>query len=51
MFFRLIAEAGPRRASVITYVNPLVAAVMGVFSPFGHLTKQTDTRAIPGAPC
>src|SRR2546423_636304 len=30
VFFRLIAEAGPSRASVITYVNPLVAVVLGV---------------------
>jgi drug/metabolite transporter (DMT)-like permease len=30
LFFRLINEAGPSRASVITYVNPLVAVVLGV---------------------
>ena len=30
LFFRLIAVAGPSRASVITYVNPLVAVVLGV---------------------
>jgi drug/metabolite transporter (DMT)-like permease len=30
VFFRLIAEAGPSRASVITYVNPLVAVILGV---------------------
>jgi drug/metabolite transporter (DMT)-like permease len=30
LFFRLITEAGPSRASVITYVNPLVAVVLGV---------------------
>jgi drug/metabolite transporter (DMT)-like permease len=30
VFFQLIAEAGPSRASVITYVNPLVAVVLGV---------------------
>ena len=30
VFFQLIAEAGPSRASVITYVNPLVAVVIGV---------------------
>jgi drug/metabolite transporter (DMT)-like permease len=30
VFFRLIAEAGPIRASVITYVNPVVAVVLGV---------------------
>lgn len=30
VFFQLIAEAGPSRASVITYVNPLVAVLLGV---------------------
>lgn len=30
VFFALIAEAGPVRATVITYVNPAVAAVLGV---------------------
>jgi len=30
VFFRLITEAGPGRASVITYVNPVVAVVIGV---------------------
>jgi drug/metabolite transporter (DMT)-like permease len=30
LFFRLVAVAGPSRASVITYVNPLVAVVLGV---------------------
>jgi drug/metabolite transporter (DMT)-like permease len=30
LFFELIAEAGPVRATVITYVNPAVAAVLGV---------------------
>ena len=29
-FFRLIADAGPGRAAVITYVNPAVAVVLGV---------------------
>jgi drug/metabolite transporter (DMT)-like permease len=31
VFFALIAEIGPVRATVITYVNPAVAAVLGVF--------------------
>jgi drug/metabolite transporter (DMT)-like permease len=31
LFFRLVVEAGPSRAAVITYVNPLVALVLGVF--------------------
>jgi drug/metabolite transporter (DMT)-like permease len=30
LFFTLIAVAGPTRASVITYVNPLVAVALGV---------------------
>ncbi len=30
VFFALIAEAGPVRATVITYVNPAVAALLGV---------------------
>ena len=30
LFFQLIVEAGPSRAAVITYVNPLVAVVLGV---------------------
>jgi drug/metabolite transporter (DMT)-like permease len=30
LFFALIAEAGPARASVITYVNPAVAVALGV---------------------
>jgi drug/metabolite transporter (DMT)-like permease len=30
VFFALIAEAGPNRASVITFVNPAVALVLGV---------------------
>jgi drug/metabolite transporter (DMT)-like permease len=31
LFFALIAEVGPVRATVITYVNPAVAAALGVF--------------------
>jgi drug/metabolite transporter (DMT)-like permease len=30
LFFRLIAEVGPSRATVITYVNPIVALALGV---------------------
>jgi drug/metabolite transporter (DMT)-like permease len=37
VFFRLIAEAGPSRASVITYVNPLVAVIVGVLVLDEHL--------------
>lgn len=30
VFFALIAEVGPSRATVITYINPVVAVVLGV---------------------
>jgi drug/metabolite transporter (DMT)-like permease len=30
IFFRLIAEVGPARSSVITYINPAVAVALGV---------------------
>jgi drug/metabolite transporter (DMT)-like permease len=36
-FFQLITEAGPSRASVVTYVNPLVAVVAGVLALGEHL--------------
>jgi drug/metabolite transporter (DMT)-like permease len=38
IFFALIAEVGPVRATVITYVNPAVAAVVGVAVLGEHLT-------------
>jgi drug/metabolite transporter (DMT)-like permease len=38
VFFQLIAEVGPVRATVITYVNPAVAAVLGVSILGEHLT-------------
>lgn len=38
IFFALIAEAGPARASVITYVNPAVAVALGVGVLGEHLT-------------
>ena len=37
-FFALIAEAGPARASVITYVNPAVAVALGILVLGEHLT-------------
>ena len=37
VFFLLIAEAGPSRASVITYINPLVAVLLGVIVLHEHL--------------
>jgi drug/metabolite transporter (DMT)-like permease len=38
LFFALIAEIGPVRATVITYVNPAVAAVLGVTILEEHFT-------------
>jgi drug/metabolite transporter (DMT)-like permease len=38
VFFALIAEIGPVRATVITYVNPAVAAVLGVVILDEHFT-------------
>jgi len=38
LFFALIAEIGPVRATVITYVNPAVAAVLGVVILNEHFT-------------
>ena len=38
VFFALIADVGPVRATVITYVNPAVAAVFGVFVLDEHLS-------------
>ena len=38
LFFRLIAEIGPVRATVITYVNPAVAAILGVAVLHENLT-------------
>jgi drug/metabolite transporter (DMT)-like permease len=38
VFFALIAEVGPVRATVITYINPAVAAVLGVSVLGEHVT-------------
>ena len=38
VFLALIAEVGPVRATVITYVNPAVAAVLGVVILDEHVT-------------
>jgi len=38
VFFALIAEVGPVRATVITYVNPAVAAILGVSVLGEHVT-------------
>ncbi|HYH62494.1 MAG TPA: DMT family transporter [Solirubrobacterales bacterium] len=44
LFFTLIAEVGPSRASVITYVNPAVAVVLGVTL----LGESLGTAAVAG---
>ena len=41
VFFQLIAEAGPSRASIITYVNPLVAVVAGVVVLHEHVSAMS----------
>jgi drug/metabolite transporter (DMT)-like permease len=38
IFFRLIAEVGPARASVFTYVNPVIAVSLGVAVLGEHVT-------------
>ncbi len=38
IFFRLIHEAGPARASVITYINPAIAVTLGVAVLGEHVT-------------
>jgi drug/metabolite transporter (DMT)-like permease len=38
LFFRLIADVGPARATVITYVSPAVAVALGVLVLGEHLT-------------
>ena len=44
IFFRLIAEIGPSRATIITYVNPVVALALGV----AILNEQVTTGAVAG---
>jgi drug/metabolite transporter (DMT)-like permease len=44
IFFQLIAEVGPARASVITYVNPAVAVALGV-----SVLGERFTLAMAGA--
>jgi drug/metabolite transporter (DMT)-like permease len=38
IFFRLIAEVGPARASVFTYINPAIAVSLGVAVLGEHVT-------------
>jgi drug/metabolite transporter (DMT)-like permease len=40
LFFALIAEVGPARAAVITYVNPAVAVILGVLVLGERLTAS-----------
>jgi drug/metabolite transporter (DMT)-like permease len=44
IFFALIAEVGPVRAMVITYINPAVAAVLGILL----LNEQLTTGMVIG---
>ena len=44
LFFALIAEVGPSKASVITYVNPAVAVILGV----ALLDESLGAAAIAG---
>lgn len=46
LFFALIAEVGPARATVITYVNPAVALVLGVLL----LSEPLTTGMLIGFP-
>jgi drug/metabolite transporter (DMT)-like permease len=46
LFVRLIAEAGPTRATVITYVNPAVAMLLGVLL----LDERVTTGMVVGFP-
>jgi drug/metabolite transporter (DMT)-like permease len=46
VFFVLIAEAGPSRASVITYINPVVAVTLGVI----FLDERLGIGAAVGLP-
>ena len=40
VFFRLIAEVGPARSTVITYINPAVAVALGVLVLNERLTPE-----------
>jgi hypothetical protein len=44
LFFGLVVEAGPSRAAVITYVNPVVAVVLGVLA----LDERLGATAVAG---
>jgi drug/metabolite transporter (DMT)-like permease len=46
VFFRLIAEVGPARATVITYVNPAVAVTLGILVLGEHLTAAIGVSFI-----
>ena len=41
VFFQLIAEVGPARATLITFVNPAVAVVVGALALNEHITAAT----------
>jgi drug/metabolite transporter (DMT)-like permease len=41
VFFKLIAEVGPARATLITFINPAVAVVLGALVLDEHITLAT----------
>ena len=41
VFFALIAEVGPARATLITFVNPAVAVIVGAIALDEHITAAT----------
>jgi drug/metabolite transporter (DMT)-like permease len=52
VFFELIAEVGPARATVITYLNPAVAVLLGVLvldEPFTVVTGLGFVLVLAGA--
>ena len=51
LFFALIAEVGPMRATVITYINPAIAVVLGVTvlgESFGPMTAVGFAAVLGG---
>ena len=54
VFFKLIAEVGPTRATVVTYLNPAVAVLAGVLildEPFTVWTALGFMLILAGAWC
>ena len=49
LFFELIVEVGPARSTVITYVNPAVAVLLGVAGP-GRAVHLGHRARVPAHP-